>query len=131
LPGGNGFRIHGSHNVIERCVAFENRLTGIHLEDGSHNLIKNNDSFRNFNLRRRVGNMADGFAAKYEGLGPGNVFYGNRAWENSDDGFDLWMASSVIKVENNWSFGNGDRHVFINNLDGVSRAPMRLAVRRP
>ncbi len=131
MPGGTRFRIHGSHNVIERCVAFENRLTGIHLEDGAYNLIKNNDSFRNFNLRRRVGNMADGFAAKYEGLGPGNVFYGNRAWENSDDGFDLWMASSVIKVENNWSFGNGDRHVFINNLDGVSRAPMRLAVRRP
>ncbi|TCT15354.1 uncharacterized protein DUF1565 [Natranaerovirga pectinivora] len=106
--GGNGFRIHGSHNRIERCVAYENRLTGIHLEDGSHNLILNNDSYRNFNLRGRVGNMADGFAAKYEALGPGNVFYGNRSWENSDDGFDFWMVRNTLVVENNWSFGNGN-----------------------
>ncbi|SEO05866.1 Protein of unknown function [Amphibacillus marinus] len=106
--GGNGFRIHGSHNRIERSVAYENRLTGFHLEDGSYNLIMNNDSYRNFNLRGRVGNMADGFAAKYEALGPGNVFYGNRSWENSDDGFDFWMATSTITLENNWSFGNGN-----------------------
>ncbi|MFA9560474.1 right-handed parallel beta-helix repeat-containing protein [Evansella sp. AB-rgal1] len=110
--GGNGFRIHGSHNILERSVAYENRLTGIHLEDGSYNLIKNNDSFRNFNTRGRVGNMADGFAAKYEALGPGNVFYGNRAWENSDDGFDFWMASSTILLENNWSFGNGNPSIW-------------------
>ncbi|MCR6109948.1 right-handed parallel beta-helix repeat-containing protein [Bacillus sp. A301a_S52] len=106
--GGNGFRIHGSHNRIERCVAYENRLTGIHLEDGSHNLIMNNDSYRNFNLRGRVGNMSDGFAAKYEDLGPGNVFYGNRSWENSDDGFDFWMVTNTLTLENNWSFGNGN-----------------------
>ncbi|MDG5816897.1 right-handed parallel beta-helix repeat-containing protein [Chitinispirillales bacterium ANBcel5] len=110
--GGNGFRIHGSHNFIKQCVAFENRLTGIHLEDGSHNLIKNNDSYRNFNLRGRVGNMSDGFAAKYEALGPGNVFYGNRAWENSDDGFDFWMAESTILLENNWAFGNGNSSIW-------------------
>ncbi|TCK92768.1 uncharacterized protein DUF1565 [Natranaerovirga hydrolytica] len=110
--GGNGFRIHGSNNTIERCVAFENRLTGFHLEDGSYNLFLNNDSYRNFNLRGRVGNMADGFAAKYEALGPGNVFYGNRSWENSDDGFDFWMATSTIVLENNWAFGNGNPDIW-------------------
>lgn len=117
--GGNGFRIHGSYNTLEQSVAYQNRLTGIHLEDGSYNLIKNNDSFRNFNLRGRVGNMSDGFAAKYEALGPGNVFYGNRAWENSDDGFDLWMASSTIVIENNWSFDNGNAAIWNHpNFEG-------------
>lgn len=112
--GGNAFRVHGSHNLIERCVAFENRLTGFHLEDGAHNLFLNNDSYRNFNMRGRVGNMADGFAAKYEALGPGNMFYGNRSWENSDDGFDFWMATNRIYLINNWAFGNGNGDVFGN-----------------
>lgn len=115
--GGNGFRIHGSHNRIERCVAFENRLTGFHLEDGAYNLFLNNDSYRNFNMRGRVGNMADGFAAKYEALGPGNMFYGNRSWQNSDDGFDFWMATNRIYLINNWAFGNGDGDVFGNPSD--------------
>ncbi|WP_017472922.1 right-handed parallel beta-helix repeat-containing protein [Amphibacillus jilinensis] len=130
--GGNGFRIHGSYNIIERCQAYENRLTGIHLEDGSYNIIKNNDSYRNFNLRGRVGNMSDGFAAKYEALGPGNIFIGNRAWENGDDGFDLWMASSRITLENNWSFGNGNPAIwnhpdFEGNGNGFKLGGNRIA----
>jgi hypothetical protein len=93
-------------------VAYRNHLTGIHLETpASHNLIKNCDSYQNFNFRGRVGNMADGFAAKYD-IGPGNRFYGCRSWENSDDGFDFWRAVNPILVENCWVFGNGDRAVF-------------------
>ncbi|NLY73877.1 MAG: DUF1080 domain-containing protein [Firmicutes bacterium] len=119
--GGNGFRVHGSYNVLERLVAYENRLTGIHLEGpAAHNLVKNCDSYRNFNLRGRVGNKADGFACK-EAVGPGNQFVGCRAWENSDDGFDLWRAPNTVRIENCWSFGNGNPAVFGNpaNYEGA------------
>ncbi|ASB49976.1 right-handed parallel beta-helix repeat-containing protein [Alkalitalea saponilacus] len=115
--GGNGFRIEGSYNILENCVAYRNRLTGIHIESrdpaprASHNLIKNCDSYHNFNWRGRVGNMSDGFTAKYD-IGPGNHFYGCRAWGNSDDGFDFWRARNTIIVEKCWAFGNGDISVF-------------------
>ena len=52
------------------------------------------------------GENAHGFAAKFENLGPGNVFQGDRAWGNSDDGWDFWEAASEITVEI-LSFKNG------------------------
>lgn len=119
--GHNGIRMDGSNNVLERLVAYGNHDTGIHMAGrASHNLVLNCDSYRNINYTGRVGNNADGFGAKFEDLGPGNRFYGCRAWENSDDGFDLWMAPHPIIIENCWAFGNGDGSVFGNpaNFDG-------------
>jgi len=111
--GHNGIRMDGSHNRLERIVAHNNHDTGIHMAgSASHNLILNCDSYHNFNTTGRVGNNADGFGAKFEGLGPGNHFYGCRSWENSDDGFDFWMAPNPVRVENCWAFGNGDASVF-------------------
>lgn len=111
--GNNGIRMDGSHNVLLQVTAYGNNDTGIHLAGtASHNQIINCDSFRNFNVTGRVGNNADGFGAKFGQLGPGNRFYGCRAWENSDDGFDFWEAPHTIVVENCWSFGNGDASVF-------------------
>ncbi len=34
------------------------------------------------------------------------LFDGCRAWNNSDDGFNLWGAG-LVEVKNSWSFGNG------------------------
>ena len=102
----NGIRIDGSHNVLEQITAYENVDTGIHMAGGaSHNLIYNCDSFRNFDPPE--GGNADGFSAKFE-VGPGNVFRGCRAWNNSDDGWDLWEAHSVVVIDSSWAFGNGD-----------------------
>jgi len=119
--GHNGIRMDGSHNILEQITAYGNHDTGIHMAgNASHNLIKNCDSFHNFNTTGRVGNNADGFGAKFDIL-PGNRFYGCRAWENSDDGFDLWRAANPIVVENCWSFNNGDPSVFGNpaNFEGA------------
>lgn len=109
----NGIRIDGSFNILDQITAYGNHDSGIHMAGGaSYNLIRNSDSFHNFNYDTnrtpRVGNNADGFSAKFESLGPGNRFVGCRAWENSDDGFDLWMAPNTIVIENSWAFGNGD-----------------------
>ncbi len=120
----NGIRMDGAYNILEQLTAYGNHDTGIHMAGGAlENLIKNCDSFHNFNYdvnrTPRIGNNADGFGAKFL-IGPGNVFYGCRAWENSDDGFDFWEAANTIVVENSWAFGNGDASVFDNpdNFEG-------------
>jgi hypothetical protein len=104
--GDNGFFVTGSHNVLNQCVATENRDSGFQLDNGaSYNLVINCDSYRNFDAPT-AGENADGFAAKFN-IGPGNVFHGCRAWENADDGWDLWRAPEGVVIEHCWAFRNG------------------------
>jgi len=101
-----GINVSGHHNRIERCVARENQDSGIQINPpGSHNLVVDCDSYRNVD-RPTLGENADGFAAKFA-IGPGNVFRGCRAWENADDGFDLWKAPVPVRLENCVAFRNG------------------------
>ncbi len=109
----NGIRMDGSYNVLEQITAYENYDTGIHMAGGaSNNLIKNCDSFRNYDSP--VGGNADGFSAKFDGIGTGNRYVGDRAWENSDDGWDFWMAPSAITIDSSWAFSNGDAEALGN-----------------
>jgi hypothetical protein len=106
-----GVRVFGSHNVLEQLVLRRNKAAGLEMtgKDGlspSYNLVLNCDSYLNFDPQTN-GEDADGFAAKFETLGPGNVFRGCRAWYNSDDGFDFWHATHPVLVENCWVFENG------------------------
>jgi hypothetical protein len=106
--GDNGMQINnGSYNIIEFCAFYENRDTGLQLDQGaSYNQIINCDSYNNADSNH--GN-ADGFAPKLN-VGTGNYFYGCRAWNNSDDGFDGYMrgADNVeTTLENCWIFKNG------------------------
>ena len=110
--GHNSFRIIGNNNILERCVSLGARNTGFHISGGSgatiypsNNLVLNCDSSRSYDTGANGGN-ADGFSAKWS-LGPGNVFSGCRAWENSDDGWDLWMGTSGVLITNCWAFRNG------------------------
>ena len=114
----NGIRMDGSFNILEQFTAYGNHDTGIHMAGGaSNNLIRNSDSFQNFNFdparTDNVGESADGFSAKFE-IGPGNRYVGCRAWENSDDGFDFWRAASTIIIDSTWAFDNGDASDFGN-----------------
>jgi len=54
---------------------------------------------------------ADGFACKLY-AGRGNKFTGCRAWENCDDGWDLFQTEYEIVIERCWSWHNGDPSVF-------------------
>ncbi len=109
--GHNSVRISGNNNILERCVSLGARNTGFHISGGngaaiypSNNLVLNCDSIRSYDAP--VGGNADGFTAKWS-LGPGNVFRGCRAWENSDDGWDLWMGTQPVLIENCWAFRSG------------------------
>jgi hypothetical protein len=105
--GDNGMYIGGSNNIVEFCSFYENRDTGLQLGSGaSNNRVINCDSY--FNVDPSQGN-ADGFAPKLD-VGTNNYFYGCRAWQNSDDGWDGYMrgANDVsTTLENCWCFMNG------------------------
>jgi hypothetical protein len=109
--GSMGINVTGHSNLVERCGVRHCRQTGIAIsQPGGGNLILNCDSYRNFDYDSGTNNThgedADGFGAKF-GVGPGNVFSGCRAWENADDGWDLWKATNMVVVTNCWTFRNG------------------------
>lgn len=119
--GDNGMYVAGSHNIIEECIFYGNRDTGLQLGRGyseeikidqwpSYNLIKNCTSFANFD-DETLGENADGFAAKLT-LGYGNIFDGCIAFRNSDDGWDLYAKEDsgnigTVILYNCVSFENG------------------------
>jgi hypothetical protein len=101
----------GTHNTIENCSFYNNRNTGLEINSGgAHNKIINTDSYVNYDFKLRedgtMGGMADGFASKQE-QGPGNQFFGCRAWGNSDDGFDTFANTDPVNIEYSWAFKNG------------------------
>ena len=110
--GHNGINISGNNNLIENCTVHDNGNTGLHITGGnggappgpSNNLVLNCDAYLNYDPP--IGGNADGFSAKWT-LGSGNVFRGCRSWNNSDDGWDLWMGTSTVVIDSCYSFRNG------------------------
>jgi hypothetical protein len=105
--GDNGMHVSGSDNTIEFCSFSRNRDTGLQLSNGAaRNRVINCDSYHNADPSQK---NADGFAAKLD-VGSGNSFFGCRAWENSDDGYDGYLRSSndvTTTLEHCWIFRNG------------------------
>jgi hypothetical protein len=106
---GNGIRLidPNAHDITLECVtARANGNTGFHLDKGvSSNTLVNCDSYENYDAPRH-GQDADGFAAKHD-IGPGNRFQSCRAWNNSDDGFDCYLAGNAVTFENCYAWRNG------------------------
>lgn len=114
--GDNGINVSGAHNVVSHCIARECQDSGIQISNGAHNLIEYCDSYRNVDLPNR-GENADGFAAKGK-IGPGNIFRHCRAWENCDDGWDLWESPESVVIEDCIAFRNGINLWNIDNFAG-------------
>jgi len=113
----NGIYITSYYNIVENCILYNNNDTGIQISNGgSYNLVLNCDSYMNFDPLT-FGENADGFAAKLQ-IGPGNVFRGCRAWNNSDDGYDTYEASDTVLIDQCWAFRNGDNIWGINPFNG-------------
>jgi hypothetical protein len=102
--GYNGVIIAGENITLEGMTVEECGMDGIALAAGAVNAyILNCDSYRNCNVEAN-GENGDGFAAKE---GTGTVFRGCRAWENADDGWDVYGGNQPILVDSCWSYGNG------------------------
>ncbi|MDI1460823.1 cellulose binding domain-containing protein [Catellatospora sp. KI3] len=104
-----GIWVSGSNNTFELLNAHHNMGPGLFIQDGGGNLVLNCDSHDNYDsmTSNGAGESADGFGAHIPANRPGNVFRGNRAWNNSDDGFDLISAYSPVVIENSWAWHNG------------------------
>lgn len=114
-PGG-GLVIRGQshHNVLRGLNVHDNgRLSdyegkGISVYGpASFNTLLDNASHNN---RDRSGQNADGFQINVSG--EGNLLCGNRAWRNSDDGFDFFNNDNErhpasVWVERNYAWENG------------------------
>lgn len=125
----NGIKVEGSYNIFEQCVFRNNNDTGLQIgmfkdwaieETKSFpisgtpafnpnytycrgNKVINCDSYYNYDAKTFSGNDdggdADGFACKLF-PGPGTEFYGCRAWNNSDDNWDLYMVYHPVVIDN-------------------------------
>lgn len=116
-PSGGGYAEvkdsiqQGHDNIIENCRFYRNRDTGLQMKNlAAYNKVINCDSY--FNADPDHGD-ADGFAVKIS-HGDGNYFYGCRAWNNSDDGWDGFIKTDggfpddiTTTFESCWAFNNG------------------------
>jgi hypothetical protein len=118
--GDNGMLLSGSNNIIEMMVFDDNEDTGLQISRyntsnttlaswPSNNLVKNCTSKNNCD--EATMENADGFAAKLT-CGEGNVFDGCMAYNNSDDGWDLYAKEEtgpigVVTIQNCVAFRNG------------------------
>jgi len=124
--GDNGIKVEGSHHRFEQLVLHHNGDTGLQIGFGHNDVnpggqlaafieVVNCDSFANYDPNSNGGD-ADGFAAKMH-CGQGIVFTGCRAWENSDDGWDLFETDYSVVISNCWTwrsapFGQGNGNGF-------------------
>lgn len=130
--GDNGMLLAGNSNIIELCQFYKNRDSGLQISRydtsakdisqwPSNNLIKNCTSYDNCD---ESGENADGFAAKLT-CGNGNVFDGCMAYNNSDDGWDLYAKKEtgpigVVTIRNCIAFRNGKT----TSGDGTAKGDM-------
>ena len=104
--GYQGVYVTGQHNTFENCAFYENRNTGLEInEGGAYTTVINCDAYRNYDPKKN-GSMADGFGPK-QTQGPGNKFIGCRSWENSDDAYDAFDSPETVTFENCWAFRCG------------------------
>lgn len=118
--GDNGMLLSGDNNIIENMIFENNQDTGLQLSRlntsyssvaqwPTNNLVKNCTSRNNCDTATMEN--ADGFAAKLT-CGEGNIFDGCIAYNNSDDGWDLYAKTEtgpigVVTIKNSIAFRNG------------------------
>ncbi|NQX64349.1 S-layer homology domain-containing protein [Paenibacillus qinlingensis] len=114
-----GFTVGGSNNIVESSRFYDNGDTGLQISRTdltesnkalwpSNNLILNCESFDNVDPSN---NNADGFAAKLTS-GTGNIFRGDIAHNNIDDGWDLYTKAGTgaigpVLIEDSIAYNNG------------------------
>ena len=120
-----GFQVSGNYNTLDNIHTYYNGNTGIQISRlsandtvadwPSYNLILNCTSYCNYDAGFED---ADGFAAKLT-IGEGNVFDGCVAYNNADDGWDLYAkvetgSIGAVVIRNCVAYGNG----FVPGVDG-------------
>ena len=120
-----GFQVSGNYNTLDNIHAYYNGNTGIQISRytgtdlfpdwPAYNLILNCTSYCNYDAGFED---ADGFAAKLT-IGEGNVFDGCVAYNNADDGWDLYAkvetgSIGAVVIKNCVAYANG----FVPGIEG-------------
>ena len=101
--GFKGFLICGSYNKVENCTAQASVDSGFGVKDADNCTFINCDSFDSFDYEQGgstkpdFGGNADGFCDK-QFSGGGNTYINCRAWNNSDDGWDLYKRGTTSPI---------------------------------
>jgi len=122
--GDNGIKLEGNYCILERCVFSYNGDSGVQLGFGhtfsdthpgisknngsycAYNVVVDCDSYQNYDPDN-YGSDADGFACKMHN-GRGNWFLRCRAWNNSDDAWDLYETDFPVYIIECWGWHSGD-----------------------
>lgn len=97
-----------NHMLIENCSFHDNEGGGTRC-GGSYDDIefRNCDGYNNYDAAT-LGENSDGFAAQDNSNVNGVTRFINcRAWNNADDGFDIWRNNGIVIFENCWAGHNG------------------------
>ncbi|UOQ49844.1 DUF1565 domain-containing protein [Gracilibacillus caseinilyticus] len=109
------FRMMGEANFWNMSV-HDNEAIGFYYAGGNASgIVYNSDAYNNIGPTSRSAGNIDGFGAH----GKEVLFINNRAWNNSDDGFDSISSEGNVIFHGNWSFqhlgnqdGRGDKNGF-------------------
>ncbi|WP_077619409.1 right-handed parallel beta-helix repeat-containing protein [Bacillus sinesaloumensis] len=109
------FRINGQA-YFENMAVYNNEANGFYFTGGkATGLVYNSDAYDNIGPTNTSAGNIDGFGAHALDV----AFINNRAWNNSDDGFDSISSTGSVIHHGNWSFnhngnqdGRGDKNGF-------------------
>jgi hypothetical protein len=121
---------NASNNTFELLNIHNGFGPGLFIDTGTGgNMILNCDSHDNYDVNGSQGDgqNADGFGVHYQTTGPSTIIKGCRAWNNSDDGYDLISQEVPVTVENNWAFKNG--HGTEGNGNGFKMGSSQTGIR--
>lgn len=146
--GSSGIKISGHYNIVEDSEFENSGNSGLQISRSSSsqatidtwptgNLVLNCSSYGSYDYSRAssAGEDADGFAAKLT-CGYNNVFDGCMAYNNSDDGWDLFTkratgAIGAIQIKNCMAFNNGyamDNTTVLKNGNGFKMGGRAIEV---
>jgi hypothetical protein len=105
------FRIaNGSYNTFDNIACHDGMGIGFYLlRNSHHNLFVNCDGYNNYDpvSESGKGGQNDAFGCHVNAGNPGNIFIGCRAWNNSDDGYDLINCYSPVTFCYSFAYHNG------------------------
>lgn len=121
---------NASNNTFELLNLHHGFGSGLFIDTGmGGNLILNCDSHDNYDKggSQGDGQNGDGFGVHYQTTGPSTVVRGCRAWNDSDDGYDLISQEVPVTVENSFAFSNG--HGADGNGNGFKMGSSQTGIR--
>jgi len=107
------FRIAGGANFVN-MAAHDNEAIGFYYTLDGTGVVLNSDAYNNIGPTARSAGNTDGFGAH----GKNVWFIGDRAWHNSDDGFDSITSQGRVTYVNDWSFGHHGNQNGVGDQNG-------------